>query len=229
VDNEIIPYLEMCIREGAQLQRGMNFRLNPYHSVVLMSVRKNAPYADRIEEDGTVIIYEGHNVPKNEDNPVPQNVDQPERTPKGTLTQNGKFKSAVQLFKENQQAAEIVRIYEKIRKGIWSYNGLFSLTDSWTEESSGRSVFKFRLESTQDRDEHETARQSDPPRRRLIPAAIKQAVYIRDGGKCVQCGATDELHFDHDVPYSKGGTSLSIDNVQLLCARHNLKKSDHIE
>jgi len=108
VDNEIIPYLEICLREGAQLQRGMNFRLNPYHSVVLMSVRKDEPYADRIEEDGTVIIYEGHNVPKNEDNSVPQYVDQPERTLKGTLPQNGKFKKAVQLFKSNQYVAEFV-------------------------------------------------------------------------------------------------------------------------
>jgi 5-methylcytosine-specific restriction endonuclease McrA len=45
----------------------------------------------------------------------------------------------------------------------------------------------------------------------------------------VVCGATDELHFDHIVPYSKGGSSLVADNVQLLCARHNLEKRDKIE
>jgi hypothetical protein len=31
-------------------------------------------------------------------------------------------------------------------------------------------------------------------------------------------------HFDHDLPYSRGGTSVNIDNVQLLCARHNISK-----
>jgi 5-methylcytosine-specific restriction endonuclease McrA len=43
------------------------------------------------------------------------------------------------------------------------------------------------------------------------------------------CGASDELHFDHIIPFSKGGTSLKADNVQLLCARYNLEKRDKIE
>jgi 5-methylcytosine-specific restriction endonuclease McrA len=69
----------------------------------------------------------------------------------------------------------------------------------------------------------------NPTRRRLIPTAIKLEVSTRDAGKCVLCGATDELHFDHDLPWAKGGTSLVASNVQLLCARHNLAKHDHIE
>jgi hypothetical protein len=36
------------------------------------------------------------------------------------------------------------------------------------------------------------------------------------------------LHFDHDLPYSKGGTSITEDNVQLMCARHNLEKGNKI-
>ncbi|MBU1705892.1 hypothetical protein KKG19_04190 [Patescibacteria group bacterium] len=31
------------------------------------------------------------------------------------------------------------------------------------------------------------------------------------------------------VPFSKGGTSLKAENIQLLCARHNLAKRDKIE
>ena len=58
---------------------------------------------------------------------------------------------------------------------------------------------------------------------------VKLEVWKRDAGKCVICGATNELHFDHVIPYSKGGTSLKADNVQLLCARHNLEKRDKIE
>jgi 5-methylcytosine-specific restriction endonuclease McrA len=65
--------------------------------------------------------------------------------------------------------------------------------------------------------------------RRLIPTQVKLAVWKRDGGKCTVCGATDELHFDNILPYSKGGTSLKVENVQLLCARHNLQKSARIE
>ena len=53
-------------------------------------------------------------------------------------------------------------------------------------------------------------------------------VWNRDNGRCVICGATNELHFDHVLPYSKGGTSVKAENVQLLCARHNLLKGDKI-
>src|SRR5262249_45277635 len=60
--------------------------------------------------------------------------------------------------------------------------------------------------------------------RRLIPTWVKLEVWKRDGGKCVRCGSADNLHFDHDLPFSKGGTSISTANVQLLCARHNLAK-----
>ena len=47
--NEILPYIEMRRREGVSLQRGMNFELGGNHSVILMSVRPGAPYADRLE------------------------------------------------------------------------------------------------------------------------------------------------------------------------------------
>lgn len=63
--NEIISYLEMCRRERVSLQRGMNFGLGRSHSVILMSLRTNAPYEDELQDGGTVLIYEGHDEPKN--------------------------------------------------------------------------------------------------------------------------------------------------------------------
>lgn len=63
---------------------------------------------------------------------------------------------------------------------------------------------------------------------RLIPASVKQEVWARDKGKCVTCGSTDNLHFDHIIPFSKGGSSLISENIQLMCARHNLAKHDQI-
>ena len=54
--NEIIPYVEMCIREGTSLQRGMNFELRDNHSVILMSLRPGAPYEDQISEDGSTLV-----------------------------------------------------------------------------------------------------------------------------------------------------------------------------
>jgi hypothetical protein len=42
----------------------MNFCLGGNHSVILMSVRPNAPYRDRLEDGGTTLIYEGHDPPQ---------------------------------------------------------------------------------------------------------------------------------------------------------------------
>ena len=197
-----------------------------------MSRRPNAPYADRIEEDGTVLIYEGHDAPKTADTPVPKIVDQPEFLPSGKPTENGKFAAAAQRFKAGKKGPDIVRVYEKIRDGIWVDNGYFHLVDSWRENDSNRSVFKFKLiavESDESDEDAEAPALDDMHRRRLIPSSVKQEVWKRDRGKCVKCGAADELHFDHVVPFSKGGTSLTPANVQLLCARHNLQKSAHIQ
>ena len=157
--NEIIPYLEMCSREGVSLQRGMNFSLGGTHSVILMSVRAGAPYDDRLEDDGTTLIYEGHDEPNTHGGPDPKSIDQPQFSDSGRPTQNGLFHQAAQ-------------------------------------------------------DHHASAR--------------KLVAWKRDGGKCRECGATDELHFDHIVPVAKGGTSLAAENVQLLCGRHNLEKRDRI-
>lgn len=63
---------------------------------------------------------------------------------------------------------------------------------------------------------------------RMIPSQVKQEVFRRDQGKCVECGEKNNLHFDHILPYSKGGSSIVATNIQLLCARHNLSKSDKI-
>jgi hypothetical protein len=120
-------------------------------------------------------------------------------------------------------------VYEKIRTGIWSYNGVFHLSDSWTERDEHRRVFKFRLVAVEGEEDFAQPARTDAQRRRLIPTSVKLEVWKRDGGKCAVCGASDELHFDHILPFSKGGTSSTAANVQLLCARHNLAKHDRIE
>ena len=66
------------------------------------------------------------------------------------------------------------------------------------------------------------------PHSRLIPTSVKIEVWARDKGRCVLCGSTVNLHFDHDLPFSKGGTSLTARNVRILCMRHNLSKSSKI-
>ena len=228
----IISYDELCSKEGAKLQKGMNFRLRGGHSVILMSVRKNSPYQDEISEDGSVLIYEGHDVPKTEGVSDPKRLDQPEYRYSGSLTENGKFNKAAQEFKRGNKGPDIVQVYEKIKPGIWSDNGYFHLIDSWIKSDDLRKVFKFKLiaiETVRDESIPEDSIDVDVKRSRIIPSSIKLEVWKRDNGMCVQCQSTDELHFDHILPFSKGGTSIKSDNVQLLCARHNLEKSAKIQ
>lgn len=227
--NEIIPYIEMCRREGASLQRGMNFELGHNHSVILMSVRPNAPYADRFEDDGSTLIYEGHDVPKNENNRNPKAIDQPQFTPANRPTENGKFHKAAHDFKKGKRPPERVRVYEKIKQGIWSYNGVFHLIDAWQEESDTRKVFKFKLIAVEGEEDFSIPVPAISQARRIIPTWVKLEVWKRDGGKCGKCGVTDNLHFDHIIPWSKGGSSNTPDNIQLLCGKHNLEKHDKIE
>ena len=128
---DVVSYLQMCAEFGVNLQRGMNFRLKGSESIILMSVRRGAPYADRIEEAGRVIVYEGHDISRSDDGPEPKQVDQPEFLPSGRLTQNGLFLDSVRRHKLGREVAEQVRVFEKIRDGIWVYNGLFRLVDAW--------------------------------------------------------------------------------------------------
>ncbi len=230
IQDDILSYRKMCDAENIQtLQRGMNFRLNPKYSVILMSQRTNAPYKDKIYQDGITIEYEGHDVVKNSYIHDPKRKDQQEFLPSGRLAQNGLFINAVKKYKENQSEPEIIKVYEKIMNGIWSLKGYFNLVDYKIVYDGKRNVFKFILRLSKNQTANIGKGNINLPHTRLIPSEVKKEVWKRDEGKCVQCGSRKNLHFDHDLPFSKGGTSLSSKNVKLLCIKHNLQKSGKIE
>lgn len=61
-----------------------------------------------------------------------------------------------------------------------------------------------------------------------IPQHVKNAVFQRDGGRCVQCGYQGEyIEYDHIIPRSKGGPN-TVENIQLLCRKCNLRKGDRL-
>lgn len=218
----------MCDAENTQtMQRGMNFRLHPSYSVFLMSQKSNAPYSDKVYDDGVTIEYEGHDLAKNYTE-NPKEHDQPEILPSGKVTQNGLFIKAVREYKENKSNPEIVKVYEKIQAGVWSLKGYFDLIDYKTVHDGRRNVFRYLLKLSH-KIENFNNEDFKLTHTRLIPSEVKKEVWKRDQGKCVLCGESKNLHFDHDLPFSKGGTSLLVNNVKLLCAKCNLKKSDKIE
>ncbi len=221
----------MCDAEGKQtLQRGMNYRLNPHYSLFLMSQRNNAPYNDHVHEDGLTIEYEGHDVMRQGYQHDPKSEDQPEKTYRGTLTENGKFINAVKELKNGSREPEIVKIYEKIMDGVWSLKGYFQLVDYKVTHDGRRNVFRFVLKLTQYYQSIDSQfRNVELSNNRVIPSEVKKDVWKRDEGKCVLCGSNQNLHFDHELPFSRGGTSLTALNVRLLCLKHNLEKSDKIQ
>jgi len=90
-------------------------------------------------------------------------------------------------------------------------------------------VFKFKLELIDSVASAQSATQSPPPEDRVIPSWVNLEVWKRDKGQCTKCGSNTDLHFDHAIPYSKGGSSRDPKNIQVLCGCHNLAKSDQIE
>ena len=67
--------------------------------------------------------------------------------------------------------------------------------------------------------------------RRPMSPRLRREIFMRDGHKCVECGAnrTDDpeviLHVDHIIPVAAGGKDHA-DNLQTLCIDCNLGKSD---
>ena len=68
---------------------------------------------------------------------------------------------------------------------------------------------------------------------RNISDKLRYQVLKRDNFKCCACGASPakdpsvELHVDHIIPWSKGGET-TLENLQTLCSRCNIGKSDLI-
>lgn len=52
---------------------------------------------------------------------------------------------------------------------------------------------------------------------------IALIIFERDGYRCVECGATEQLTIDHKISLIDGGTN-DLTNLQTLCAHHNFCK-----
>lgn len=63
---------------------------------------------------------------------------------------------------------------------------------------------------------------------RNISGRVKEFVFRRDQGKCVYCGLSENLEFDHVIPITKGGSNTER-NIQLVCLKCNRLKFDYID
>ena len=71
-------------------------------------------------------------------------------------------------------------------------------------------------------------------RSRRIPAALRRAVWRRDGGRCAfsgpagRCGELRGLEIDHVLPWAQGGRSDESSNLRLLCRAHNQSEARRV-
>jgi 5-methylcytosine-specific restriction endonuclease McrA len=59
-----------------------------------------------------------------------------------------------------------------------------------------------------------------------VPAAVRRAVWNRDGGRCAfvgsggRCDESAFLEFHHVIPFAAGGPTTT-ENLELRCRAHN--------
>ena len=110
------------------------------------------------------------------------------------------------------------------RYGSW--NNALKRFIEWANDDALQEVTTFDVKdvpSVVDKPIHNTKRE--------INLRLRFNVMRRDNFKCCICGATPatnstiELHIDHIVPWAKGGET-TLENLQTLCSKCNLGKSD---
>ncbi len=73
---------------------------------------------------------------------------------------------------------------------------------------------------------------TDKTPRISLPPAVREYVFERDRYQCQGCHKIDisakDLQVDHIQPLAKGGSN-DFSNLQTLCSRCNLQKSDKID
>lgn len=91
----------------------------------------------------------------------------------------------------------------------------------------GNSLYSaFKIEALKEIN-NETILDSSKNHIRRISQTVKNQVWNRDNGRCVECGSNEKLEFDHIIPFSKGGAN-TYRNIQLLCESCNRIKSNKI-
>ena len=65
----------------------------------------------------------------------------------GALTENGKIFNAAKEYKLGKRNAAKIKVYRKLRPGIWVDMGFYELTDAFLENDGKRNVFKFLIKT----------------------------------------------------------------------------------
>lgn len=141
------------------------------------------------------------------------------RQPTSTDIKNGISKYSLQSYSR--------------RFGGW--RGALQTFVDWVDTSDDEETQKEKSESVPSLSELKTEPEKATIQTRMtsrdINLRLRFRVMQRDNFKCCMCGASPAkdpdvvLHIDHIVPWAKGGET-TYDNLQTLCSKCNLGKSD---
>jgi 5-methylcytosine-specific restriction endonuclease McrA len=115
------------------------------------------------------------------------------------------------------------------KRVLWCFHDNFYWDDEGLEADDIKALVLQRERRSQQK--LQTARslmraeEAGRPTRVPIPSDLRRAVFERDGGRCVECGSNFDLQYDHILPVAHGGAT-TLENLQLLCADCNRRKSD---
>ena len=122
----------------------------------------------------------------------------------------------------------ITLFFEKLNTNNMLVQKYISNNIGWNFESvrKGNSLYSvFEINAVKELEENSSLDSMSYSRR--ISQKVKDQVWNRDQGKCVECGSKEKLEFDHIIPFSKGGSN-TYRNIQLLCENCNRTKSNKI-
>jgi HNH endonuclease len=129
------------------------------------------------------------------------------------------------------QSTTPVSMIQDGRRTLWYFVDRFYWDDDGLDADDIKALVLQRKRRLQQR--VQTARsllhaeESGRPARIPIPAELRRAVFERDGGRCVECDSSFDLQYDHVLPVALGGAT-TLENLQLLCADCNRRKSDSL-
>ena len=117
------------------------------------------------------------------------------------------------------------------RRMLWTMHDCFYWEDEGLDADDVKALVHQRERRSQQKLQtaHSLMRADEAgrPTRAPIPTELRRAVFERDGGRCVECGSNFDLQYDHILPVARGGAT-TVENLQLLCADCNRRKSDSL-
>jgi hypothetical protein len=139
----------------------------------------------------------------------------------GSVTWRRRAHAALQI----EQARAPVGLFVRGADTYWAFEGRVWREDEGLGREDVRALIRERERRAARRLEraHAALAGERSVGRRPVAREIRRVVFERDGGRCVECGSTFELQYDHVIPVALGGAD-TVANVQVLCAPCNQAK-----